>query len=359
MSAETNSNEIIGYMALDENIALQCLEVGQSYTVSDVFQNKESGYTDFLALTVGQAMNFTEYDVCRGSLFEKNYSYFQVSAFKNDIIEDYGDEKIVSKIKILAKVTRDEIVDRQIEIARNSPCFDKYIEDETIATNIENAKLLVSGPRSTAATSGYGATVIIDDYTSTGPNGDVTYAASGECSSVVSLARLSSLAIGGKLSVIECRGSDSSVAISGPASEITIKSDETDVAVSGDCSTLKSTAQKATIAIAGSYSTSSIEGEDNVIAIVGKGGCFKGINGTPVCVADYDKNGKFRCFVTGRIGEKGLKPDTIYTVKNGRFVEASVRGSRTIMQKSAEKQLVKPVIEQMELILPEPLEAAS
>lgn len=326
MSTETNSNEIIGYMALDENIALQCLEVGQSYTVSDVFQNKESGYTDFLALTVGQPMNFTEYDVCRGSLFEKNYSYFKVSAFKNDIIADYGDEKIVSKIKILAKVTRDEIVDRQIEIAKNSHQFHEYpYENQTIANDSKDAKLLLDGRGSKATTSGYGTTCIIGECkTQKSDKGCVTFAAAGECSAVAALASYSSFALAGSHSFVETRGYGSSVATSGACTELSIKSDDTDIAVSGYGSALKSTGDKAKIAIASPYSISSVEGKGNVLAIVGKGSRFRGINGTPVCVADYGEDGEFRSFVIGRIGENGLKENTFYTVKNGRFVEASI-----------------------------------
>ena len=37
----------------------------------------------------------------------------------------------------------------------------------------------------------------------------------------------------------------------------------------------------------------------------------------------YDNAGTCRGFVTGRIGENGLKPNVTYTVKNGRFVEVT------------------------------------
>ena len=79
-----------------------------------------------------------------------------------------------------------------------------------------------------------------------------------------------------------------------------------------------------TIAIAGSHSNTAVLGEDSVIAISGRWARFKGVNGTPVCVADYGEDQKFRGFVNGRIGENGLKENTFYTVENGQFVELSV-----------------------------------
>lgn len=335
MGTETNSEKIIGYMAWEPRLGIPDLEIGKTYTATEAFldwhhANKEY---DGLYITLGEPMNFTEYSPDEKSLFSDYCSYYRVVFYKNDILEDYGtDEKSVGKVTILERMTRDDIVDRQIKIAQDAPEFMQYrprfrrcAVEANIAVSKEDARLTIDGYAQTVAISGYGSTVFIDNcYLTDLLGGCVTFAAAGQGSAIAALANCSSFAVAGSHSFIEARGTASSIATSGACAEISIKSVGAKAAVSGAFSAIKSTAKRATIAIAGSYSTSSIEGEDNVIAIVGKEGRFRGVNGTPVCVADYGEDGEFRSFVIGRIGENGLKENTFYTVKNGQFVELSV-----------------------------------
>ena len=324
-----NNNEIIGYMFWEPEWIGQELEVGKTYTPDEAYIDRfhTDRIYDGLYFTFGSPMKFSEYGAGWNSFFEENYNYFKVVVDKDDLHSGGGAKKSVSKVKILEKFTHDEIVDRQIEIAKNSPSFQKHTNEyEIIADANADAKILLSGRGSTVSTSGFGATVVVDECRSQEfSSGYVTFAASGRYSAVASLASYSSLAISGIYSFIETRGYGSVVATCGDCANVSIKSEGTNVAVSGDFSALKSTAKKVTIAIAGSHSNSAVLGEDGVIAISGRWARFKGVEGTHVCVADYDKNGKFQRFVTGRIGEKGLKPDTTYTVKNGRFIEAPAK----------------------------------
>ena len=69
------------------------------------------------------------------------------------------------------------------------------------------------------------------------------------------------------------------------------------------------------------YSCCSATGKNNVIVIVGQCSRFKGINGTLVSAANYDKSGKCIGFVSGCIGKDGLKENVVYTVRDGQFVE--------------------------------------
>lgn len=329
------NNEIVGYMAWEPRLGIPELEIGKTYTASEAFldwrhANKEY---DGLYITLGEPMNFTEYSPDEKSLFDDHCSYYRVAFFKNDILEDYGtDEKSVGKVTILERMTRDDIVDRQIKIAFDAPEFMQYRPrfrrygiEANIAVAKEDARLTIDGYAQTVAISGYGSTVVVDNcYINDMYGGCVTFAASGQSTAIVELANYSSFALSGSHSFIEARGTAPSIATSGACAEISIKSVGAKAAVSGAFSAVKSTAKNATIAIAGSYSTSSIEGEDNVIAIVGKEGRFRGVNGTPVCVADYGEDGKCRGFVTGRIGENGLKENTFYSVQDGRFVEAPI-----------------------------------
>ena len=332
---ELGEGEIIGYMAWEPQLGLHDLEVGKTYTAAEAFldwhhANKEY---DNLYITTGEPMNFSEYSPDAKSLFDDRCVYYRVVFHKNDILEDFGtDEKSVGKVTILERMTRDDIVYRQIKIAQDAPEFMLYRPRFRVCAAVSNiavanmdARLTIDGYAQTVAISGYGSTVFIDNcYLHDLFGGCVTFAAAGQCSAVAALANYSSFALSGSHSFIEARGTASSIATSGACAEISIKSVGAKAAVSGAFSAIKSTAKRATIAITGSYSTSSIEGEDNVLAIVGKEGRFRGVNGTPVCVADYGEDGKCRGFVTGRIGENGLKENTFYTVEDGRFVEAPI-----------------------------------
>lgn len=332
---ELDEGEIIGFMAWEPRLGIPELEIGKTYTEAEAFldwHHAKKGY-DSLYITLGEPMNFTEYSPDEKSLFNDHCSYYKVVFHKNDILEDYGtDEKSVGKVTILEKLTRDDIVDRQIKIAQDAPEFMQYrprfrrcAVEANIAVSKEDARLTIDGYAQTVAISGYGSTVFIDNcYLTDLLGGCVTFAAAGQGSAIAALANYSSFALAGSHSFIEARGTASSIATSGACAEISIKSVGAKAAVSGAFSAIKSTAKRAMIAITGSYSTSSIEGEDNVLAIVGKEGRFRGVNGTPVCVADYGEDGKCRGFVTGRIGENGLKENTFYTVLDGRFVEAPI-----------------------------------
>ena len=321
-------DEIIGYMFWDPEWIGQELEVGKTYTPDEAYIDRfhTDRFYDGLYLTFSSPMKFSEYGAGWNSFFEENYNYFKVVVDKDDVHSGGGANKSVSKVKILEKFTHDEIVDRQIEIAKNSPSFQKHTNEyEIIADANADANIMLSGRCSTVSTSGFGATVVVDECRSEEfSSGYVTFAASGRYSAVASLASYSSIAISGIYSFIETRGYGSVVATSGNGANVSIKSEGTNVAVSGDFSAIKSTAKKVTIAIAGSHSNTAVLGEDSVIAISGRWARFKGVNGTPVCVADYGEDRKFRGFVTGRIGENGLKENTFYTVENGRFIEASI-----------------------------------
>ena len=97
------------------------------------------------------------------------------------------------------------------------------------------------------------------------------------------------------------------------------------VAVSGDCTQVAASDYDGQVAVSGVRAKVVATGKNSVIAISGRNGCFKGVNGTFVSCADFDGNGKCNRFVTGCIGQNGLKENTWYTVRNGKFVECEVQ----------------------------------
>ena len=64
-----------------------------------------------------------------------------------------------------------------------------------------------------------------------------------------------------------------------------------------------------------------LNGLNNIGSAIGNASKIKGINGSLVCLVSYDKNGIALDWVTGKIGENGLKENVWYEVKNGKFSE--------------------------------------
>ena len=76
------------------------------------------------------------------------------------------------------------------------------------------------------------------------------------------------------------------------------------------------------IAIVGDGPFISCCGTGNRISSVGINATFKGEIGNWISLGDYDDNENFVGFVTGCIGQNGLKPNVCYRAKYGEFVEA-------------------------------------
>ena len=76
------------------------------------------------------------------------------------------------------------------------------------------------------------------------------------------------------------------------------------------------------IAIVGSAPSIICSGTGNRISSVGINATFKGEIGNWISLGDYDDNDNFVGFVTGCIGQNGLKPNVRYRAKYGEFVEA-------------------------------------
>ena len=162
---------------------------------------------------------------------------------------------------------------------------------------------------------------------------------SGSSSRLNVKSNFSEIASSGEDSVLNVAGSSPSISTSGWCSELTVKGGSSEIASSGDYSKLRITGKKARVsssgyyskltvtgkkarmAVVGNYSQVIYEGEDGVISVLGEDAKFKGSKGTLVLAVTYNRHGKPRGGLVGRIGENGLKPDTLYTVTDGEFVE--------------------------------------
>ena len=83
-----------------------------------------------------------------------------------------------------------------------------------------------------------------------------------------------------------------------------------------------SSGDNATNASSGDNGRNSAIGKNSVIMSAGIGTENSGVNGTWIGAAEYDETGKCVGIVVGRVGQDGLKENTPYVARGGKFVEA-------------------------------------
>ena len=130
-----------------------------------------------------------------------------------------------------------------------------------------------------------------------------------------------SVAVSGSMSTLRTKGKNASVSVSGAHARVSATGDNTKQAVSGYDAEVTVIGNNARIAAVGDDSQVTYAGENGVITVLGINAQFKGPKGTLVSAVVYNEEDKPIDIITGCIGENGLKPNTIYTVKSGRFVD--------------------------------------
>ena len=111
-------------------------------------------------------------------------------------------------------------------------------------------------------------------------------------------------------------------AASGDSAQLAASGVYAKLAASGDYAKLAASGVYAQLAASGDYAKLDIQGTASVGSAIGYNSIIKGINGTLICLVEYDKDYKPIGFVTGKIGENGLKENTFYKAINGKFEEA-------------------------------------
>jgi len=196
----------------------------------------------------------------------------------------------------------------------------------------EHSQLEILGDKVNVSSSGLHAALYVDGKGS-------SVAGSGLGSAVNVKGVYASVSSSGNSSTLNVTGTSASVSSSGLSAELTVKGDFVATASSGEDAELRITGNRASVASSGAFSELTVTGNDarmavvgdksqvtyegkgGVISVLGIGAKFRGSEGTLVSAVVYDKESKPIDIITGRIGENGLKPDTLYTVSDGEFVE--------------------------------------
>ena len=82
------------------------------------------------------------------------------------------------------------------------------------------------------------------------------------------------------------------------------------------------TGNSAHSATTGDSAESSVSGKNAIAASLGVKGKAKGVKGDWLVLAEYRDDGSIKAIGVAHIGGKKIKPDTFYTLKDGKFTEA-------------------------------------
>jgi len=128
-------------------------------------------------------------------------------------------------------------------------------------------------------------------------------------------------AASGDSSMAAASGNSSRAAASGNSSTAAASGNSSRAAASGNSSKAASSGEYSTAAASGNYSKAAASGQHTIAAVCGLGGRVRvGENGAFAISYWDDDNGYY--FITGKVGENGIKPDTWYEVINGSLAEA-------------------------------------
>jgi len=129
-------------------------------------------------------------------------------------------------------------------------------------------------------------------------------------------------AVVGREGNVDIRGVCCRTAVGVYEAEINITSDYNSTAICA-CAAINVTGNHNKIAVVGCSPTISCTGTDNNIISFGPYTTFSGTAGNCITVADYNYERRVTGFVTGWIGENGLKENVRYRVRKGQFVEVT------------------------------------
>jgi alkylhydroperoxidase family enzyme len=324
--AETKAEPIVSYKGFDKDFRCRGFqfEVGKTYKVEGNIVACENGFH----ACENPFDVWSYYPVVSD---DGSFSRYAVVEQGGKTDRHSGDSKIASaEITIKAEIALPDFIRKCVSWVIDNT---KGASDEpTQAASGDYSRLAASGDSSQLAASGYSSQLAASgDYSQLAASGDYSrlaasgdssqLAASGYSSQLAASGDYSQLAASGDYSRLAASGYSSQLAASGDYSRLAASGDSSQLAASGYSSQLAASGDSSQLAASGDYSQLAASGKDSVIAASAPGVIVSGAEGTHISLADFDHNGKCVGFVTGCIGKDGLKPNTWYRAKGGKFVE--------------------------------------
>ena len=241
---------------------------------------------------------------------------------------------LAPKIKVNKLVTLDELIEAQIKATyqsrnanfiatRDSENLSSSDDFAIIASDKKWTSAFVSGSNSTIVTCGY-----FSNLTSSGfgnallaLGADVRLTSSGGGSYLYANgngAKVSSVGFKNQIAVI---GNRIYVTSSGHCEEISTEGDDAKIFSGGCEAAITVIGDRARITATGDECDVTYKGADGVLFIGGNYGKFSCSEGTLVHAVVNDGSGMPIGRLTGCVGQEGFKPNTKYTIQDGKFFE--------------------------------------
>ena len=237
-------------------------------------------------------------------VFDSRYAIVELSGKKD---KNDGDSKIAAaKIEIKAELTLPEFINKAVEWVIDY-CKKKDDGDRVKASSGDYARIGSSGHSARIGSSG--------DYARIG--------SSGHSAQIGSSGYYAQIGSSGYSAQIGSSGHSAQIGSSGYYAQIGSSGYYAQIGSSGYSAQIGSSGHSARIGSSGYYARINATGEDSVIASAGYNTEFNAAEGTWVSIAEFNDNGKCIGFVTGCVGKDGIKPNTTYKAKDGKFVEVT------------------------------------
>ena len=222
------------------------------------------------------------------------------------------DEKkyCTKKLKIGAKITFAQLVNASIDI-------ESIKESKLKTTSKNNAKIGSSGYSAKIGSSG--------DYAKIGSSGYYAkIGSSGYSAKIGSSGDSAQIGSSGDYAQIGSSGDSAQIGSSGDYAKIGSSGYYAKIGSSGYYAQIGSSGDSAQIGSSGYSAKIDVSGENTVAAAIGIDSKIKGVIGTWITLAEYErKDGKHipKCVKSAQIDGEILKADTWYILKDGEFVE--------------------------------------
>ena len=311
---------IKGYKGFNKD--LQCDPTGNAPFQYEI--GKE--YEEDTAKCCSQGFHFCEnpLDVLHYYSPAKGSRYCEVEG-DGDISKDIGDSKVaVTKIKIGAELSLSSLIKSGVEFVFKKVKWGK----SPAASTGDGSTAASSGNYSTAASTGDGSTATSNgNYSTAASSGNYSTAAStGDGSTAASSGDGSTAASSGNYSAAASTGDYSTAASSGNYSTAASSGNGSTAASNGYGSAAASSGDRSTAASSGDRSTAEAVGKEAVAISLGIDGTAKAGLGAWITLAEWamdkDKNFYRKWIKSRKVDGESIKPNVLYKLKNGRFVEA-------------------------------------
>lgn len=320
-----SSNIITGYKAFDPDFTYRGQQfcIGSTYDI-DKYVGVDKSLFCFCPDFPIDALRFTR-------LIDDKQQLSKFAQVHTDSLgwKEYETCRETSKITIDKEVTLDELIITHIDKIYSSVKRSKYAGH----VSVDNNALLPLDTYGTMFASGHRSQIVSRQWhTKASISGDLSSIAvcgyrpkltsSGDGCLLLVVGNEAEITARGRYPIIYASGEGANITLNAHSADVLTGGEHSQITSSGFGSRLVATHNSSRIVSTGDADTCICYGQDGDIFLGGRQSRFRGAEGTLITVVlrSYLFDPPRCSILTGRIGEKDLKPDTFYMVFDGRFV---------------------------------------